>query len=66
MKQISDSDYGKMLRLLKAFSTSQAVTLREQEERRQAKLLLRKWEKRNPPKGRPTISGGTDTVRRQG
>lgn len=50
MKQISDSDFRKAQRLLASFVASKAVNLRQQEERRQAILLLRKWERKEAAK----------------
>lgn len=46
MIPISNEDYRKAVRLLHSFSQSKCTTLREKEERRQAVLLVRKWEKR--------------------
>lgn len=46
MISIANSDYAKVKRLLSAFSNSDSVSLKGKEERRQALLLLRKWEKR--------------------
>lgn len=46
MKRISDADYAKTLRLLKAYSRRKGESLREEENIRQARLLVRKWEKR--------------------
>ena len=56
MFPISNDDYKKVLRLLKTLSRIQAGNLREKEGRRQAHLLLRKWE-------RKTISKGVSTER---
>lgn len=45
MITISNGDYKKVMRLLKSFVRTSGASLREIEERRQAGLLLRKWEK---------------------
>ena len=46
MVNLSNDDYLMTVRLLKAFASSKGSTRKENEERRQAYLLLRKWEKR--------------------
>lgn len=46
MITISNGDYKKATRLLRAFSQTEATNLKGKEQRRQAWLLLRKWEKR--------------------
>ena len=45
MRTISNEDYARAIRLLRSFSRTDAITLREFEERRQARRLLRKWER---------------------
>ena len=42
MKQVSDSDYSKILRLLCALSKTKAESIREKENARKAALLYRK------------------------
>ena len=42
MKQVSDSDYSKILRLLYALSNTKGETIREKENARKAALLHRK------------------------
>ena len=46
MIAISNEDYGKVGRLLRALLNYRDGTLRERENARQATLLLRKWKKR--------------------
>lgn len=42
MKQVSDSDYSKILRLLYALSKTKGASIREKENARKAALLHRK------------------------
>lgn len=42
MRQVSNSDFYKILRLLQALSKTECTTLREKENRRQAYVLHRK------------------------
>lgn len=46
MVSLSNEDFDKAVRLLKAFAASQGKTLREREDRRQATLLARKLDKK--------------------
>ena len=46
MYRISNGDFDKAVRLLSAFADSHGVTRRENEDRRQARLLLRKMQRR--------------------
>lgn len=46
MFSISNSDLAKAVRLLSAFSDTKGDTLRENEDRRQARLLVKKFQKR--------------------
>lgn len=45
MIPISNEDYKKAVSLLTRFSNSHATTTKDKELRRQAKVLLRKWER---------------------
>ena len=45
MISISNEDYKKAVSLLTRFSKSEGTTTRDKELRRQAKVLLRKWER---------------------
>lgn len=45
MKQISNSDFDMALRLLTCFYHTKGTTLREQNDRRQAWRLIKKWSK---------------------
>lgn len=42
MRQVSDSDYSKILRLLSALSKTNGASIREKENARKAALLYRK------------------------
>lgn len=46
MYNLSNQDFTKAVRLLRAFADSKGNTLREREDRRQAALLVRKMQKR--------------------
>ena len=46
MYSISNTDLAKAVRLLSAFSDTKGDTIRENEDRRQARLLVRKFQKR--------------------
>jgi len=46
MKQISDFDLHMAIRLLKSFALTKGANAREWDDRRKAKLLYRKLEKR--------------------
>ena len=46
MYRISNGDFDKAVRLLTAFANSKGDTRRENEDRRQARLLLRKMQRR--------------------
>ena len=46
MYKISNTDFERALRLLRSFAATKGGTLREQEERRKAKLLIRKLERK--------------------
>lgn len=58
MRQVSDSDYSKILRLLYALSKTQGVSIREKENARKAALLHRKLT-RKEAKGHGTKPTGT-------
>lgn len=45
MRQISNADFNKAIRLLSAFSTTKPSSRKEDEDRRQARLLIKKWNK---------------------
>ncbi len=46
MIMVSNSDIAKAIRLLTSFSSYACRTRKEEEERRQSKLLIRKWKKK--------------------
>lgn len=46
MFQVSDTDFRQALRLLRSFSETEGKNLREEEQRRLAKLLLKKLERK--------------------
>ena len=46
MVPLSNEDFKKAVRLLSFLASLGGDTLREREERRRARLLLRKWEKK--------------------
>ena len=46
MKQVSNSDFDKILRLLGALSKTKGTTIRERENARKAALLYKKLSKR--------------------
>ena len=58
MKQVSNSDYSKILRLLYALSNTKGETIREKENARKAALLHRKLT-RKEAKGHGTKPTGT-------
>ena len=47
MKQVSNSDYNRILRLLDALSKTKGVTLRERENARKAGLLVKKLKRKD-------------------
>ena len=50
MISISNSDYAKAMRLLRSFARSKGENLRANEERRQAYLLVKKWDRKEKRK----------------
>ena len=46
MIEISNSDYAKVVRFLKSFATTPCATTREANERRLARLLVKKMQNR--------------------
>lgn len=61
MKQVSNSDFYKALRLLYALSTTRGETIREKENARKAFLLYRKLKKKDDKQHGITI-GNTGTI----
>ena len=51
MIQMSNSDFRKVRKILVSYSFRQGDSLREQEAIRQARLLLKKWDRRERPDG---------------
>ena len=47
MKQVSNTDFDMAVRLLAAFSATKGNNLREQNDRRQASRLVKKWRRLN-------------------
>lgn len=50
MKQLSNSDYASVLRLLDALSNTRGITVRERENARKAGLLVKKLKRKNGTK----------------
>lgn len=46
MISLSNEDFRKAVRLLKVLASSNGATSQEAEDRRKARLLLRKWERK--------------------